>query len=178
MNLALRFRGRQRFNRRNLSLVFSELCRKFFANTPRKQCGDSVPPQNSGTFVAPLFINSGSSAALDSRGICSVNTALDGSNSNELASQLPSVPSQNCSPESAFVLGPGRAPIPAKMVKRILQHEFVEMSELMPENLEEPQAQSPVFTLVGSLVVPKPNSAKKNTVTDFSNRVECFNSYH
>ena len=141
------------------------------------QVGNSVPRQSSGTFVALLFINSRSSATLVFQGISSVNNALGGSNSNELASQIPSVPSQNCSLESAFILGPGRAPIPAKMIKRILQHEFVEMSELMHENVEEPQTESPVFTFVGSLVAPKPNSAIKNTVTDILTWAECFNSY-
>jgi hypothetical protein len=141
------------------------------------QVGDSSLQHNPGTFVAPSFINSGSTSALQSQDIASVNTALGGSNSNELANHLTSVPSQNCSPESAFILGPGRAPIPAKLVKRILLHEFVEMSELMPENLEEPQAEAPVFTFVGSMVVPKPNPSKKNAVTDILTWVECFNSY-
>ena len=149
-------------------------------NSPARnegQVGDSSLHCNPGTFVAPLFINSGSNSARESQGITSVNTALGGSNSNEHASELPSAPSQNCSPESAFILGPGRAPIPAKMVKRIVLHEFVEMLELMSENLDEPQAETPVFTFVGSVVVPKSNSAKKSAIIDILTWVECFNSY-
>ena len=141
------------------------------------QVGDSSLHCNPGTLVAPLFINSGSSSARESLGITSVNTALGGSNSNELASELPSAPSQNCSAKSAFIFGPGRAPIPAKIVNMIVSHEFVEMSELMPENLDEPQAETPVFTFVGSMVVLKPNLAKKSAVIDILTWVECFNSY-
>ena len=141
------------------------------------QVGDSSLHCNPGTFVAPLFINSGSSSAQESHGITSVNTALGGSNSNKLASELPSAPSQSGSAESAFILGPGRAPIPAKIVKRIISHEFVEMSELMPKNLDELQAETPVFIFVGSMVVPKLNSAKKSAVIDILTWVECFNSY-
>ena len=141
------------------------------------QVGDSSLHCNPGTFVAPLSINSGSSSARESQGITSVNTALGGLNSDELASELPSVPSQNHSAESAFILGPGRAPIPAKIVKRIVSHEFVEISELMPENLDEPQAETPVFTFVGSMVVPKSNWAKKSAIIDILTWVECFNSY-
>ena len=66
------------------------------------QVGDSSLHCNPGTSVAPLFKNSGSSSARESQGITSVNTASGGSNSNELASELPSAPSQNCSAESAL----------------------------------------------------------------------------
>lgn len=34
-------------------------------------------------------------------------------------------------------MGPGHAPIPAKLVTQILSHKFIELSELIPENLED-----------------------------------------
>ena len=40
-------------------------------------------------------------------------------------------------PEKAFVSGPWRAPIPAKLGKQIISLQFVEMAELIPENLEK-----------------------------------------
>ena len=90
-------------------------------NSPARnegQVGDSSLHCNPGTFVAPLFINSGSSSARESQGITSVNTALGGSNSNDHASELPSAPLQNCNPESAFILGPGRAQFLPKWLKK------------------------------------------------------------
>jgi hypothetical protein len=39
---------------------------------------------------------------------------------------------------SAFILGPGRPPIPSKLVTQILGNKFIELSELLPENLESP----------------------------------------
>ena len=38
-------------------------------------------------------------------------------------------------PINAFILGPGRPPIPSKVVSLILADKFVEMSDLLPENL-------------------------------------------
>ena len=39
----------------------------------------------------------------------------------------------------AFILGPGRPPVPAKLVSQILTGKFIELSELTPENLDLPQ---------------------------------------
>lgn len=50
--------------------------------------------------------------------------------------------SSGSSVEKAFILGPGRAPIPAKLVTQITLHKFIELSELIPENLEDPQVDS------------------------------------
>ena len=36
----------------------------------------------------------------------------------------------------AFILGPGRPPVPAKLISPILSGKFIELSELMPENLD------------------------------------------
>ena len=79
--------------------------------------------------------------------------------------------------EKAFILGPGRAPIPAKLVTQILSHQFIELSELIPENLEDPQAETTTFSIEGSTIVPKVISRKKREVSDILTWVECFNSY-
>ena len=57
--------------------------------------------------------------------------------------------------EKAFILGPGSTPIPAKLVTKILSHTFIELSELIPENLEDPQAETMTFSIVSSRIVPK-----------------------
>ena len=80
-------------------------------------------------------------------------------------------------PEKAFVLGPGRAPIPAKLTKQIISLQFVEMVELIPENLEEPNSQSTTFAIEGTTIVPKSIPRKNKDVPDILTWVECFNSY-
>lgn len=79
--------------------------------------------------------------------------------------------------EKAFILGPGRAPIPAKLVTQIVSHKFIELSELIPENLEDPQAETTTFSIEGSTIVPKVITRKKQEVSDILTWVECFNSY-
>ena len=41
-----------------------------------------------------------------------------------------------CAP---FSLGPGHKPIPAKLVSKILTRQFVELADLIPENLDVPE---------------------------------------
>ena len=96
------------------------------------QVCDSSLRQSTGTFVVPPFVNS-VNVATECQAIPTVSSMLGGVSSNinnEHANLVSAVPDQNTSPGSAFILGPGRDPIPAKLVKRIVSHEFIEMSEL------------------------------------------------
>ena len=43
----------------------------------------------------------------------------------------------NVSPNSPFILGTDRSPIPGKLVRKIISHEFIELAELMPKNLDD-----------------------------------------
>ena len=78
----------------------------------------------------------------------------------------------------AFILGPGRPPIPAKLVAQILAYKFVEMSDFIPENLETPTTGTPSFIIDGCSIVPTTSSSRKRSeVNDILTWVECFNSY-
>jgi hypothetical protein len=61
------------------------------------------------------------------------------------------IPNPNLGPEKDFSLGPGRAPIPAKLVLRILSDKFIELTELLPENLDEPLSDTTSFAIEGSI---------------------------
>ena len=76
-------------------------------------------------------------------------------------------------------MGPGRPPISAKSVSQIVAYKFIEMSDLIPENLESPSVDLPSFTIEGHSIVPTTTTAsrKKNEVYDILTWVECFNSY-
>ena len=115
---------------------------------------EAILSQNSGASVSPPFAQN-----------------------PELERHIPASALPKPSPQSAFILGPRRAPIPAKLVNRIVSLEYIDMSELIPENLDEPQAESPVFTFEGATVVAKPNPSKKRNVSDVLMWVECFTSY-
>ena len=77
----------------------------------------------------------------------------------------------------AFILGPERPPIPPKLVTQILANKFMELSELLPENL--PQCESSSFTIEGGAIEPitKVSSKRKQEISDILIWVECFTSY-
>ena len=97
-------------------------------------------------------------------------------------SAVQNAPNSSSAPVSLtlpFVLGPGRPPIPAKVVTQILCNKFIEMSDLLPENLDLPQCESSSFTIEGGAIVPitRVASKRKQEVMDILTWVECFASY-
>ena len=131
-----------------------------------------TPP--SGTLLAPSFI--GKSGGVVQSGQANTLTNIQPPKGNTPLGVATGV-SQGLSLDKAFILGPGRAPIPAKLVGQITSGVFVEMAELNPENLEEPPSEATTFSIEGSSIVPKTATRKKQEVTDILTWVECFNSY-
>ena len=130
---------------------------------------------NEGMLIAPSFIGiSGLTSGTQS----SAARQLDTANSIavfESPSALPIVSTRlSVGLNQAFILGPGRPPILAKLVSQILAYKFVEMSKLIAENLEVPS-----FMIEGSSIVPRTtvSSRKRNEVSDILTWVECFISY-
>ena len=113
-----------------------------------------------GTFHAPSFVNTLSGSVQDtSSSFPQTQPSLSDSNlttDNPILRALhPSTgPVSNLCPESAFGLGPGRAPAPPKLVSKILSHKFVEMDELLPERLDDPVLDTTSFKIEGSTIVP------------------------
>ncbi len=108
------------------------------ASTPATGISTVAP----GMFTAPSFVTAlTSSSVQDASSLTQIPpsefvspTAVPSVNS-----QFPNHPTPvQLGPEKAFSLGPGRAPIPAKLVSKILSHQYFELSELLPENLDEP----------------------------------------
>ena len=97
-----------------------------------------------GMFHAPSFVNTMSGSVQDtSSSFPQIQPSLSDSNLTTdnpiLYAPNPSTgPVSNHCPESAFSLGPGRAPVPPKLFSKILSHKFVEMDELLPERLDDP----------------------------------------
>ena len=135
-----------------------------------------------GMFTAPSFVTALTSSSVQGA------SSLTQIPSSEFVSPtaVPSVNSQfpnhpipvQLGPEKAFSLGPGRAPIPAKLVSKILSHQYFELSELLPENLDEPISDTTSFAIEGSTIIPVSKSARpKKQNLDILSWVECFNSY-
>ena len=79
----------------------------------------------------------------------------------------------------AFIWVPGRPPVPAKLVSHILTGNFIELSGLMPENLDAPTTESTSFAIKGRSIVPTTTtlSRKKTEINGILTWIECYNSY-
>ena len=160
-----------------------------------EQLGDSTPSQPStsavstsgnlpvaqGTFHAPTFLTA-VNGSVPEPNVSSIPphqppNELHTINVSPVASSLPA-PNIALGPEKAFSLGPGRAPIPPKLVTKILSSKFVDLSELLPENLDDPLSDTTSFTIDNSTIVPVSRSSReRKTDLDILSWVECFNSY-
>ena len=69
-----------------------------------------------------------------------------------VASSLPNYSASGPKREKAFIVGPGHAPIPAKLVKKIIEGQFVELADLRMVNLRAVE-QEPRTFLEGKLLV-------------------------
>ena len=130
-----------------------------------------------GTFIAPSFmgvVESASTAA----GLDQANQQPENYNTQMTvrATIDPISHASSFGPINAFILGPGRPPITPKVVSLILANKFVEMSELLPENLEGPMVESSSFTIERGSIVPvtKVSVRSKQEVSDILTWVECF----
>ena len=79
-------------------------------------------------------------------------------------------PGISSSLNQAFILDLGRPPVPAKLVSQILALKFIQLSELIPENLEAPTTESTFFTIEGGSIVPTTttSSRKETEISEYS----------
>ena len=75
-------------------------------------------------------------------------------------------------PDKTFIVGPGNAPIPAKLVKRITDGQFVELADLSSVNLWAVE-QEPQTFLEGKLLVPS-SKRWQMEIKDILTWVEAF----
>ena len=117
------------------------------------------------TAVAEAIANSSGS-----RSWASNITTLEQMDEVSPSDVSPSVPAHivttgmSSSFNQAFILGPGRPPVPAKLVSHILSGKFIELSELMPENLDAPTTESTSFTIESRSIVPTTTTLKLKSV--------------
>ena len=163
-----------------------------------EQFGDSIPSQPTtsrasapgnlsvaqGMFNAPFFVSAISGSVPEASSSIPPPTpqpslsVFHPTNDIPSATPAPNIPNPNRGSEKTFSLGPGRAPIPPKLVSRILSDKFIELTELLPENLDEPLSDTTSFAIEGSTIVPVSRSSReRKSNMDILLWVECFNSY-
>ena len=122
------------------------------------------------TFLpVPAISGSDSACLVDSFPSPIMSTRASGSSGGGLSFVPPSI-----SPEKAFVVGPGHAPIPAKVVSKIISGQFVDLADLLSANLRAVDQETHTF-LDGKLLV----SQKRRLVeiSDILTWTEAFTIY-
>ena len=61
----------------------------------------------------------------------------------------------------------------------VLAYKFIELTDLLPDNLENPSPEIPSFLIEGRSIVPTTTTSlrKRGDIHDIVTWVECFNSY-
>lgn len=113
----------------------------------RQQPGTtSTDHQTAGTFNAPNFVETTGEIHQPRDLGADLFQCVDHDREIELVAPIPHAGSK-LDPEKAFILGPGRAPIPAKLVTQITSHKFIDLSEIIPENMGDPSLDITSFTI-------------------------------
>ena len=112
---------------------------------------------SSGAFTLPAFVSTFSpvSAIIDSNSVHFGGPITSLFASLSVTSSLPKLSYSAASgpkPEKAFIVGPGDAPIPDKLAKKIIGGQFIELADLLMVNLRAVE-QEPQTFLEGKLLV-------------------------
>ena len=135
------------------------------------------------SLVVPSFVPVFSAAPLNSIAHCSsVVHSLPATVNSALASQPivcpTSVPSLTALPlQQPFVVGPGYSPVPFKVVSQITAGKFVNLEDLLAENITMPE-QEPQLWFNGQLVLSHTPKKRKRLITDIASWMEAFSIFY
>ncbi|CAH3172611.1 unnamed protein product [Porites evermanni] len=136
-------------------------------STPSPAFSSSGTPgstsQSSGTLIVPSFISTYSSfggpsvvSSLLATSSANLPVVVGGSCGGATGTASSTFPNLN----KAFVVGPGYAPVPYKLVSKITAGLFVDLADLLPDNIRAQEIESQAF-LEGKLVV---SGSKKRVI--------------
>ena len=131
---------------------------------------------SSGTFTLPAFVSTFTpvSAISDSSSARLVAPIASASSSSSSLGSLPCLENSSLWPKTdkAFIVGPGHAPVPAKLVTKITEGQFVELADLLSVNLRAVE-QEPQAFLEGKLLVSK-SKRRQVEISDILTWTEAF----
>ena len=146
------------------------------------QCLPGTAPSFISTFSAPpsASVTSPSSWSLPDRPVSAVMALSDFPPFHEMPPVDPgpstaTVSSQPPSFGHAFVVGPGYAPIPPKLVLKITSGRFIQLADLLADNIRAQEAEPHAF-LDGKLVVA-PQKKRVSEIGDITTWLEAFTLY-
>ena len=136
--------------------------------------GSSAP--SSGMFTLPAFVPTFTPVSVISD-LSLARLVAPITSTSSSPSSLGSLPCSESSSlwqktDNAFIVGPGHAPIPAKLVAKIREGQFVELADLLSINLRAVE-QEPQTFLEGKLLVSK-SKRRQVEITDILTWTEAF----
>ena len=134
---------------------------------------------SSGNIVVPSFVSTFSTPPSPAFGYPSFSLSLPLLTSPSLRgvpfSSFPTISSTAPVVGKDFVIGPGYSPIPHKLANKITSGQFVELADLLPDNLKVNESETQTF-LEGKLVVA-PARRRTVEIQDILTWVEAFTIY-
>ena len=131
-----------------------------------------------GTFIVPSFVSTFSTLSTPAYVFSSLPLP-SGSGSptvgGGVVSPFPAISVSSAAVGKDFVIGPGYSPIPHKLVTKITTGLFVELADLLPDNLKANESETQTF-LEGKLVVA-PARKRIVKIQDILTWVEAFTIY-
>ena len=131
--------------------------------------------QSSGTLVVPSFISTYSSfggpsvvSSLPATSSANLPVVAGGSCGGAIGTEFSTFPNLN----KAFVVGPGYAPVPYKLVSKITAGHFVDLADLLLDNIRAQEIEPQAF-LEGKLVV----SGSKKRVIEIADIVTWIDAF-
>ena len=143
----------------------------------------NVPTGMSSSLIVPSFVPVFSSASLSSIAPCSSAVYSHPTTINSALASHPIVsptafPSLTALPlQQPFVVGPGYSPVPFKVVSQITAGKFVNLEDLLAENITMPE-QEPQLWFNGQLVLSHTPRKWKRPITDIASWMEAFSIFY
>ena len=131
-----------------------------------------------GNFIVPSFVSTFSTLLTPAYGFSSLPLPSSSGSptlGGGVVSAFPAISVSSAAVGKDFVIGPGYSPIPHKLVTKITTGLFVELADLLPDNLKANESETQTF-LEGKLVVA-PARKRIVEIQDILTWVEAFTIY-
>ena len=159
----------------NLPLAVSS---SLVASSSAPHLPSAVQTPSTGRPIVPSFVNTFTAPAGSSRILPSSLSTLFPSIASAPLPACPTSFSSSTVPtlQQPFIFGPGFSPVPYKLVSQITSGKFIDLAELLSDNLRDNEAE-PQLLLDGRLVLTTTSKRPRRSIDDIMSWSEAFSIY-
>ena len=133
----------------------------------------NVVPSFVNTFALPTVSSLNLPLSLSSSPLSApISSTSFATNLTSLGLSTPSTPSF----QQPFIVGPGFSPVPYKLVSQIVSGKFVDLAELLSDNLKDAESE-PQLLFDGRIVLTSTNKRQKTKIADITAWSEAFSIF-